>query len=204
METENITTEEKENMPDNQDQVSEKKRGALNHYKTQLSELKKQNEELMRQITEKEVSQLKEKENWKQLYETEFQKRQSYEGEIKNLKTSFVDNLMRKEIESVAMEMGIRKEALADLDLLDRGMIEVETTSSGKINFHNTKEFIQSLKQTRPYWFIENRDPKINTSNPKYIPDKVMSYDEILELEKKDPTRYKIEMNKLLDKRREQ
>ncbi len=174
-----------------------KPNGAINHYKQELEKTRKAADDLARQLEELRTSQMKEKSNFKDLYELEVSKRQDAEIKLKNLSTSFVDNLMRKEIEAEALSNGIRPEALMDLDLVDKSMIETETTSTGKINFLNVREFIQTLKTTRPFWFKNGDPPKINSSLPGNPQFKELSPAQILELQKKDPKKY----NEIMQKR---
>lgn len=192
---------EKDATESNGDQSVEKKpSGAVNHYKQELEKTRLEKERIEKQLEELRVAQLKEKSNFKDLYELEVTKRRDAETKLQSLSSSFVDNLMRKEIEAEALASGIRPEAISDLELVDKGMIETETTSTGKINFLNVKEFVQSLKSTRPYWFKNGEPPKINGALPGNPQFKDLTPAQILELQKKDPAKYNEVMKKRFSK----
>ena len=173
--------------------------GSLKFYKEQLEAERKEREKIAKELELVKTGQLKEKENWKQLYENELTERQKIEEKLKTVSTNVIENLKIKEIEKEAIANGILPEALEDLSLVDSSMIEVETTSTGRINFNNVKEFIESLKIKKPYLFTKKGPPTINNNQPNnnYAP-KEYSASEILKLQKENPTEYNKVMRKKL------
>lgn len=65
--------------------------------------------------------------------------------------------------------LGIRPEAVADLEMLDLGPIQVETTSTGKTNILGADKFAERLKTLKPHWFADPKAPNVNPSNPRVI-----------------------------------
>lgn len=164
--------------------------GGIKYYKEQLDKERQEKEKLAKENEEIKTAKLKEQNNWKDLYEQEQKKATEYESKLKNVSTALIEDKMRTVIEREASKAGILPSALEDLDLIDKTMIEVETTSSGRINFHNVKEFVDSLKMKKPHWFGAHQDPNINNKRADYGTPKEMSMDEILDLQTKDPKKY--------------
>lgn len=164
--------------------------GGIKFYKEQLEKERQERERLAKEVEEIRTAKLKEQNNWKDLYEQEQKKASEYQEKLKKVSTSLVEDKMRTVIEREASKAGILPSALEDLDLIDKSIIEVETTSNGRINFHNVKEFVDSLKMKKPHWFGAHQDPNINNKRADYGAPKDLSTEEILDLQSKDPKKY--------------
>jgi hypothetical protein len=71
----------------------------------------------------------------------------------------------------VAQTLGIRKDALNDLDLLDFDEVIVETTSSGNINIIGADSAVKKLKSERPHWFGSKVGRNVNGNTGDVIDD---------------------------------
>ena len=177
--------------------VKDKKATGSTYYKELLEKERGERERLTRELEATKNEELKRNNQWKELYESERVKREEADNKVKHISANVVDNLMTREIEKAALQAGILPEALDDLGLLDKSMIEVETTSSGRINFHNVSEWIDSIKQKKSYMFRSGKAPNINTSQPGVARAKEYSANDLLELQRKDIKSY----NEIMKKR---
>ena len=164
-------------------------------FKHESKELKSQNEQLQAQLESLKEQSLVEKQNYKQLYENEKTKTEQLAEENRKVQSTFFGSLKNQELQKEAMRLGIREEALADLNLLDTSAVITETTSSGSVNILGATEFMEQIKQTRPYWFKQQGAPVINNGNPEFV-KKEFSASDLLELQKTNPEKYKEEIFK--------
>jgi hypothetical protein len=185
------TTQQPESKTDSPDSAPEEKSvGGIKYYKEMLEKERVERERIASELNEIKTGKMKEQNQWKELYEQEQRKTTEATEKLKAISTNLVQDKMRTAIEREASKAGILPTALEDLDLVDKSMIEIETTSNGRINFHNVKEFVDSLKMKKPHWFGAGRDPSINNKKADYSPPTEMSPEDILNLQSKDPIKY--------------
>jgi len=176
----------------------EKKTSGSAFYKQKLSALEQEKAELAKQLEATQTAQLQEKENYKQLWENERQKREAAEKKNQDLSTTVFNNFKTSAIKEEALKAGILDTAVDDLDMLDTSIVEVETTDKGNINIHGASNFVEDLKARKPHWFKKAGAPTINNGTPGETPVKEMTAAEIVKLQKEDPKKYnEIMMKKL-------
>lgn len=96
-------------------------------------------------------------------------------------------------VREAVRKLGIREEALEDLDLLDLSEVGVEHTSTGRLLVNGADEFAKRLQKTRSHWFQPAKAPNINSGggSPPPQPGKVTAADvanaEIQWKRKRDP-----------------
>ena len=175
------------------------KSGATSFYKEQTEKLKRELEaarieklEAQKRLGEIEEAKLREQNQWKELAEKFKKEKESVAGEFDTFKDYFVKEKKYSAIQQEAIKAGIREEALNDLSLLDSSdTVQIETTSTGKVNVLGTKEFVENLKTIRPHWFKNATPPRINTASPEYSAEKKeLSVSDILKLQKTNPVEY--------------
>lgn len=95
------------------------------------------------------------------------------EAELTELKTKdkvkdkvIADTLKYSAVQEMAVKAGIRKEALKDLDLVALEDVQIETTSTGRMNVLGADKFVDRLKASRPHWFGAAGAPRINGGLP--------------------------------------
>jgi len=169
-------------------------------WKKESRELKEQNEKLLNEINTLKEKSLVEKQNYKELYEHEKQKTERLVSENEDVKKTFFGSLKQQEIQKEAIKQGIRDEAIQDLNLLDSSLVETETTSQGVVNILGATEFIEKIKESRPYWFKQSGPPTINTGNVNYQ-KKELTASDLLKLEKDNPALYRAELLKRLQQK---
>lgn len=178
------------NDPQSTQQADDRSVGGIKYYKELLDKERQEREKLSSEIENIRKGKLIEQNQWKELYEQEQKKSVELQSKLSNISTAFIDDKKRSVIEKEAIAAGILPSALEDLDLIDKSIIEVETTSTGKINFNNVKTFVDTLKLKKPHWFGAGVDPNINNKRPEFNQTGELNIDQILELQSKDPKKY--------------
>lgn len=153
---------------------SGKKFVPLDVHKKTLDELhtgraKLQDLEAKMNATEEE--RLKEKDNFKQLWERDKAELDKERGLRKKQEETIVRAQKFSALERDARAMGLRDEASEDLELLDLSSIQLETTDRGRYVVHGTKEYLEELKTKRPHWFKNTKPPTVNSGGGSSKPD---------------------------------
>lgn len=164
--------------------------GGLKFYKEQLEKERTAREQMQKELDTIKTSKMKEQNQWKELYEVEQKKSMEAQERLSQISEALVSDKMRIAIEKEVAKLGLVEGALEDLDLLDKSMIEIETTSSGKVHFNNVKEWAENLRAKKPHWFNSNSGPVINNKRPGSYEKVEISADDILALEKTDKAAY--------------
>lgn len=178
---------------------SEEKKG--NYYQKKLAEVLAEKEALASQLENERKAKLVEQNNYKELYELEKGKRSQAEEKALKISQSYFNGLKMSAIEQEALKAGIHESALEDLSLLPSDMVQIETTSTGNAHVLGARDFIEVLKEKKPYLFKNGTPPRINNSNPTEIKQRELSWDDILKLEKSDPAAYRIAVQKHINQR---
>lgn len=197
--TSNEQTQEISESPKAFSETSEKsdeKKG--NYYQKKLSEVLAEKESLARQLEEERQIKLKEQNNYKELYELEKNKRSQAEEKATKVTQSYFNGLKMSAIEQEALKAGIHETALEDLALLPNDMVQIETTSTGNAHVLGAREFVEYLKEKKPYLFKSGIAPRINNTNPSEVKVKELSPLDIIKLQSKDPAAYEAYMRKKL------
>lgn len=129
-----------------------------------LHKFKKNAEKLQAQLEADKQARMKEQNQWKELYEAEKVRAESALSESTSLKESFLSEKKYSALRSAVQGLGLRPEALSDLDMLDLAEIQVETTSTGKINVLGADKYAERLKAQKPHWFLDKKPPNVNTT----------------------------------------
>ncbi len=109
---------------------------------------------------------LADKEEWKKLAEIREKEAEDFKKKLEVSSKNTTNYFKRAEIRQQALKQGIRETALEDIDLLPLDDVQVETTSTGKINVLGADKFIDRLKTTRAHWFNDKSDPGVVTGTP--------------------------------------
>jgi len=165
-------------------------------YKEKLSKANSELEQIKKQLEDDKKKGLQDNNNYKELHEMTSKELEEWKEKFNNLQEYHVTDKRNSAIKDAARKAGIRDDALRDLDLLDH-QVELETTSQGNINVIGLDNYINNLKAQRPHWFGDSIPPKGNFGNGgKVTSEKKLSASEIVEMQKKDPEKYKEYMQK--------
>jgi hypothetical protein len=111
---------------------------------------------------------LKAENKWKEIAESKEKEANEAKERADKLSNSYVNDRKFSAVEAAAMKLGLRPEAVSDLEGLDLSDLEVETTSTGKINVQGAAKFAERLKASKPHWFAEAKgDPNVNTGGTR-------------------------------------
>ena len=69
-------------------------------------------------------------------------------------------------IREAAIKAGVLESALEDIDFLDWSGVQVETTSTGRLNVLGVDDAVKRIKTLKPHWFGKPA-PKINGKVPE-------------------------------------
>jgi hypothetical protein len=82
------------------------------------------------------------------------------------------------------MSLGLRKEAMDDLDMYDLSDVQIEYTNTGKVSVLGADKFAERLKTIKPHWF-GSKTNKINSNSPETISGDMITKKQIFDAEKK-------------------
>lgn len=168
---------------DNQDKSAQEKQKLLD----ELMSYKKKAREYETQLKSVKDNQLKAQENWKEYALNKEKEAQEATERYENARQSIVDDKVFSSLKDDARKMGIRDEALSDLELLDwKEKIMIEQTDTGRVNVLGTKSYIEQLKNSKPHWFKSGKSA-ISTDNPEVVSNQsaTVDLDTLMNLKKK-------------------
>lgn len=158
---------------------------------------------LEKKIQELEEKKLQETSDYKTLWENEKRSREESEGKLEKLRTGWHFNEKINAIKNECLKLGLRPEAEADLELLPLDGAVIETTSQGRVLVNGADQVAQEIKKKKPYWFKSADVPRVNAGGAggKVDTTTELTAAKMVELEKKDPKKYRELMPKFLEQR---
>jgi len=132
-----------------------------------------------------EETQLKEKQQWKELYEQRDKEYKDLLGKEEQLRGSIVNEKKFFALKDEAQRLGLLPEAVADLEYWDLSDVLIEATSSGKVNIVNAKQVAEKIKTMRPHWFSQKSAPAVNANSPHVITGTKVTMKDVMDAEKK-------------------
>lgn len=132
----------------------------------------------------KELEQMKGQERWKEIAEMNEAEAKEARLENETLKKGIVSKDRMNAIRTAALQAGIRKDALDDLENFDFPEVQVETTSLGNVNIVGAQTAVAALKLKKPYLF-GTKSSSLNGSLPEVVEGGTISLDQIMKAEEK-------------------
>jgi flagellar biosynthesis GTPase FlhF len=136
------------------------------HVKDDLHRWKEEARKAAEKLKEIEEKEMREKQQWKEyaaMKEKEAEEHRSkYEGLQQNLQERAKISKVREE----ALKLGLRDEAIDDLEMFEFSDVIVETTSTGRVNVIGAKSAAERVKLQKPHWFNSSKVPNVNSSVP--------------------------------------
>ena len=175
--------------PPRDDKVARKD---LDHALRDVQRYKEQGRQATAQLAEirKEFDALKTKvaqdgNDYKQLYETEKERRNAAEMERDSLKANVGHVERYRAVFPELKKAGLLDAAENLLENADLSDIELEATTSGRFIAHGVKEFVEAFKAKHPYAFSVRRAPVVNGGGNRGTPStgKVLTPGELFKLE---------------------
>lgn len=147
-----------------------------------MNRYKKAAIEFEQKVKAKEIDSLKAQNQWEQIAKLkEEEAREAKEAELR-LREAIVFEKKYAAIREQAIQAGLRREAIPDLELVDFDDVTIETTSTGRINVLNADRAVQRLKTLKPHWFSATR-PSVNATSPDVTTSGKISYDDLKKAE---------------------
>lgn len=154
--------------------------GAVND----MMSFKKRATEAEDKLKANEMNDLKKREEWKEVARISQEETAEAKKDSKLLRESIVFEKKKTALQAEAIKIGIRKEALQDIELMDFDDVGIETTSSGGINVIGADLAIQKIKTLRPHWF-GGKTGNVNSLIPEVVQGSGIEYKDIVAAEKK-------------------
>jgi DNA repair ATPase RecN len=201
-----VSEENLENLDDNENKskktdvdpnVVEQYKNDMFKFKREARDMAEKNEALAKKIQEIENAKLESQGEYRKLYEEQLQKTEQYESKYKDVLGKVVEDKKVSAVRELAMKRNIRPEALEDLNMIDMSGVIVETTDQGRYSVLGADSFVEKLQSAKPHWFTDSKAPNVNNGTGDFDgKEKTYSSSEVLELQKKDPAKYREIMTK--------
>lgn len=151
---------------------------------TDLKKWKAKAKELEDAVKAKEVASLKEKQDWQKIAEMkEIEAKEATERE-EGLKKAIATDKKYNAVLAAASSLGLRKEAVDDLNMLDMSDVQIEYTNMGRVAVHGADKFAERLKTLKPHWFGQKSN-KVNSNSPDVEMGEKITMKQIRDAERK-------------------
>lgn len=184
--TTNTNTENTNNQQNNEESTA---------LRQKLSQFEKENRELKQTFKKQEDEKMRSNQEWQKLSEMKEKEALEWREKHDSLATNLVAREKYSALRNEVTKLGLREEAIQDLDLVDLSEINIETTSTGRYNILGADKYAQKLKSLRPHWF-SNSTPNVTTTAQRIDPMTKVTADMIIQAEKEgkksgDMSRYR-------------
>lgn len=163
-----------------------------------MHKFKKEAEKLRKEKDDEKAAKLKEEKRFEELAAAKEQEAKEAREEADRIKNSFLNEKKFSAVRLAAEKLGLRPEAVSDLEELDLDKVQVETTNTGKISVLGADKFAERLKTLKPHWFADKSKPNVNTNGTRVIEggDGTVTIDDVIAAEKEgkkanDMTKYR-------------
>jgi hypothetical protein len=119
----------------------------------ELHKHKNEKRELLAKSQAEKEQILREQNRWQELAELKAKEAEELREYSTKAKEAFVSEKKYSALKEAALKAGIRPEALPDLEIVGLDKVQVETTSTGRVNVLGVEHAIENLKLQRPHWF---------------------------------------------------
>lgn len=171
--TEQSVTQEQEPEALTQEASSSGADVAYEKIKKDMFRYKKELAEMRSQVRERDTQEMKQREQYKELWEKTQEELEGTKTELNSFKGAIVDREKRTALERECRKLGIRNEAIPDLDYIPLNEIELQviqsTTGDNKYNVLNAKAVAERYKTLKPHWFGGNTINNVNTNSPNVV-----------------------------------
>jgi len=159
-------------------------------YKAQVGDLTSQLQTLMSQVDEMKANNLKEKDDYKSLYEEEVKNHAATKERLSGVSKNVVFSEKHRAVLPALRKAGFIDEAEKNLTSQVLDSVEFETTSSGGFIVNGVETFVDSFKREHPYYFKEASSLRVNSgvSTNSNFDSSDITVQKVLELEKKAKT----------------
>jgi len=175
----------------------------MHRYKERNKQLEDELKAFQRAQEQAAIAQQEEQGRYKEVAEHWQKKAEENESKLNQFQSSWKEAEKMKAIREAAHEMGIRKEALSDLELLPTDSVIMEMTDQGRYNVLGAKDFVENLKASRGHWFTDTTPPNVNYNTPSgHFNDRELSGPELVKLQRENPAEYRKHIERLRMRKR--
>jgi predicted RNase H-like nuclease (RuvC/YqgF family) len=135
-------------------------------FKNALREKEKSMEKLQAEREELRMQGLRAKEEWKTIAEEKEALARQLEQDLKATKQAVLDSKRYEALKVECMKLGIIDHALDDITQEMLQSVDVEVTSTGRVNVLNAKQAAEDIKLRKPHWFGKPSAPSVNNGVP--------------------------------------
>lgn len=132
-------------------------------YKSDSKAAKEENERLNARILEIEAEGMKEKDDYKGLYETEVSNHVETKSRADRIQASFYVTQKHNALYPALKKAGLTDEAEKLMDVFDLSSLEVETTSEGRVFVNGVDTLVEKIKADYSFAFVERKAPTVNS-----------------------------------------
>ena len=133
-------------------------------YKSGMRESNDKITQLESTIEEMKAANLKERDDYKSLYETEVDNHNTTKSRAQNLQDSFYTTQKHSSIYPALKKAGLRDDAEKILESISYDSLEVETTSEGRVFVNGVETFVEKFKADYPFAFEQRSAPTVNSA----------------------------------------
>lgn len=160
---------------------------SADEYNKLLSEkqtLTSQRDTLQSQLKNNELTQMKDKEQWKEIAELTTNENDKLTAKLDGMSKAIVQKEKMSAIRTAALQLGIRQDALDVLDRLEFPEVQIETTSLGNFNVVGAKAAVEAIKIKMSFLF-GNKSGNLNGSLPEVVDGGNVTIDQIMKADQK-------------------
>jgi len=121
------------------------------------------------QIENEKLNRMKEQNQWKEIAEAKEREAQEAKQSAERLQQSFISEKKFSALRDKCAALGLRPEAVSDLEMLDLSGLVVETTNTGRIEILGADKFATQLKTLKPHWFQDKTVTTVNTNGTRVL-----------------------------------
>jgi hypothetical protein len=170
--------------------------------KKDLFSQKEKNRQLQERLDAIEADKMKQSNQWKEFAAAKENEAKEWKEKYESLSGSRLENAKFQAVKDAALKLGLREEAVSDLESMEFKDIMVEETSRGRLIVHGAKAAAEKLKSSKSHWFSDPKVPVVNGSIPpvKAGADGKITLDELnkISAEAKKTGDYSVYKQKLL------
>lgn len=144
-------------------------RAEFERIQAELNKHKSTAQKLKEQLDADKTNKMKEQNQWKELAEAKERELAEEREKAERLQNSYLDEKKYTAVQAACQKLGLRAEALSDLEMLDLEQVQIETTNTGKINVLGAERFAERLKSLKPHWFATQTAPSVNTNGTRVL-----------------------------------
>jgi hypothetical protein len=153
-----------------------------------LQDLKRFKEEaktLKEQQQAAKEAEMRKNQEWEALAKQKEEEAKAARTDAEKLKANVLNDRKYTALREHATKLGLRQEALSDLDMVDLSDIEVEYTSTGRVNVQGADRAAEKLKAMKPHWFGSKTPPNVDTTDLRVNPGATVTVKQLQEAQKK-------------------